>query len=61
MIEHGLCKPMIVVFPNGNASEMAACETALPEKFIFNMEIIGFLLHREQNACRELSSDVHHK
>ena len=37
MIENGLCKPMIVVFPNGNASEMAACETALPEKFIFNM------------------------
>jgi len=36
MIEHRLCKPMIVVMPNGNASEIAACETALPDKFLFS-------------------------
>jgi len=36
MIENKLCKPMIVVMPNGNASEIAACETALPNKFLFS-------------------------
>ena len=36
MIENKLCKPMIVVLPNGNAHETAACETALPDKFIFS-------------------------
>ncbi|MCQ2141075.1 MAG: hypothetical protein MJY83_01875 [Bacteroidales bacterium] len=37
MIENKMCKPMVVVFPNGNATENAACETALPAKFIFGM------------------------
>ena len=36
MIEKKLCKPMVVVLPNGNASEIAACETALPDKFLFS-------------------------
>lgn len=36
MIENKLCKPMVVVMPNGNASELAACETALPDKFLFS-------------------------
>lgn len=38
MIERGLCKPMIVVTPNINSYELAACETSLPEKFIFNLQ-----------------------
>lgn len=38
MIERGLCKPMIVVTPNINSYELAACETALPDKFIFNLQ-----------------------
>ena len=38
MIEKKLCKPMIVVTPNINSYELAACETALPEKFIFNLQ-----------------------
>lgn len=36
MIENKLCKPMVVVLPNGNASEFAACETALPDNFLFS-------------------------
>lgn len=35
MIENKLCKPMVVVFPNSNNTENAACETALPAEFIF--------------------------
>lgn len=38
MIDRGMCKPMIVVTPNINSYELAACETALPEKFIFNLQ-----------------------
>lgn len=38
MIDRGLCKPMIVVTPNINSFELAACETALPEKFIFDLQ-----------------------
>lgn len=38
MIERKLCKPMIVVTPNINSYELAACETALPDKFIFNLQ-----------------------
>lgn len=37
MIERGLCKPMVIVTPNLNSYEMAACETALPDKYIFNL------------------------
>lgn len=37
MIEKGLCKPMVVVMPNLNSYEYAACETALPDKYIFNL------------------------